>query len=120
MTTRLRSQNDYTQTIKLPEAITNIDTSDPVGAAAAASLIRNMRNDNYDNVGNLLTVASSVKVRNPNASQTPVVIGQETVTILSDPNNNNIEHELRDAQMVQSYLGTGMTIVRTEVRDVMG
>ena len=118
MATRLRSQNDYTQTIKLPEAITNIDTSDPVGAAAAASLIRNMKNDNFDNVGNLLTVASSVKVRNPNAVSTPIVIGQETVTILAD--SNNVEHELRDAAMVTAYLANGMTIARTEVRDVMG
>ena len=118
MSARLRGKNDYPQTVRLPEAITRIDISDPIGAATAGQMIRNIRSNNFDDVANLLVVASSCEVIDGNASSVQTVVGQEIITVLTDANGN--EHELIDAAMVTSYLNQGMTVTRTERRDIMG
>ena len=55
MSVRLKSPNDYTNTVRLPDAKTTINPTDIVGAACAGQLVRNIRNNDFDNAANLLT-----------------------------------------------------------------
>ena len=118
MSARLRGKNDYPQTVRLPEAVTRIDTSDPIGAATAGQLIRNIKANNFDDVANLLVVASSCEVIDGNRLSVQTVIRTDTITIMTDANGNT--HRLKDPAMVKNYIDAGMTITGTEDVDIMG
>ena len=118
MSTRLRGKNDYPQTVRLPDSITRIDVSDPVGAAGAGQIIRNIKANNFDDVANILTVVCSVQTIDGNAQQALTVIRTDTITVMTDANGNT--HRLRDPAMVKNYLDAGMTITGTEDVDIMG
>ena len=118
MSTRLRGKNDYPQTVRLPDSITRIDTSDPVGAAGAGQIIRNIRANNFDDVANILTIVGSVQTIDGNAIQAQTVIRTDTITVMTDANGNT--HRLKDPAMVANYLNAGMTITGTEDVDIMG
>ena len=119
MSTRLRGKNDYPQTVRLPDSVTRIDTSDPVGAAGAGQIIRNIRSNNFDDVANILTVVGSVQTIDGKAQQAQTVIRVDKVTVLKDA--NDVEHRLTDPHMVDVYLKQdGMNILGTEEVEIMG
>ena len=115
---RLRGQRDYPQTVRMETSEVILDPKSANDAAIMGRTIRDIHAGNFENMNNLGVVGGTFKVKADNSS--PVVIGTETVTTLRDPNNNGATHELTDSGMVQQYLSSGMTIVSTVTRNIMG
>ena len=116
--TRLRSGRDYPQTVRMDAESVNLDVTDPIDAAAAGAVIRCIGSCDYENMNNIAVAAGTFQLIDP-ASKGPVKVGTETITVLSDPSNNNKRHNLTDPAMVTNYIGTGMVIVETRSVDIM-
>ena len=114
MATKLYSGYEQTNRIKLPEGKTNIDVKTPLGASTMATLIRANSTGNFENVGNALELNASVT--SIDADSNPVVVDTQEVTVLKDA--DGVEHEVTNPRTVEVYLGQGMKIIKTKVREV--
>jgi hypothetical protein len=79
-----------------------------------ATLIRANSTGNFENVGNALELNASVT--SIDADSNPVVVDTQEVTVLKD--TNGVDHEVTNPRTVEVYLGQGMTIIKTKVREV--
>ena len=102
--------------IKLKEEPAKLDVKDPIQATVVAKTIKDIRNGDFDNIGNLQEVASAFNTVDPSASD-PVVIGRETITVLSKGKETA---ESQDAATTQVMLDDGWSITGTKVVDIMG
>ena len=116
--TRLRGGRDYPQTVRMEHENVKLDPKDAIDAAAAGAVIRCIGSGDYENMNNIAVAAGTLQLIDP-ASKGPVKVGTETITVLSDPSNNNKRHRLTDPAMVSNYIGTGMVIVETRSVDIM-
>ena len=114
MATNLYSGYEQTKRIKLPEGKTNIDVGTPLGASTMATLIRANNTGNFENVGNALALNEAVTANGANSD--PVVVDTQEVTVLKDA--DGVEHELTNPRTIGVYIGQGMKIIRTKVREV--
>ena len=78
----LRSGFDRLKRIKLKEEPAKLDVKDPIQATVIAKTIKDIRSGDFDNIGNLQEVASAFATQDASAND-PVVIGRETITVLS-------------------------------------
>jgi len=115
---RMRAGREYTQTVRMDAESVKLDPKDAIDAAAAGAVIRCIGSGDYENINNIAVTAGTFSVIDP-VSQGPVKVGTETITVLSDPSNNNKRHNLTDPAMVTNYIGTGMVIVETRSVDIM-
>ena len=115
MATKLYSGYEQTNRIKLPEGKTNIDVKTPLGASTMATLIRANQTGNFENVGNALALNDAVTAHNSDSSN-PVVVETQEVTVLRDA--DGVEHEVTNPRTVEVYIGYGMKIIRTTVREI--
>ena len=114
MATKLYSGYEQTNRIKLPEGKTNIDVKTPLGASTMATLIRANNTGNFENVGNALELNASVTASGSNSD--PVIVDTQEVTVLKDI--DGVEHEVTNPRTVEVYIGYGMKIIKTMVREV--
>ena len=117
MATSLRTGREWNNRIKVDsgnEAPT-LDPKNPIQAAVMGKVIRDVHNGNWDSIGNLQVTAGAFNVQ---SEQGQVVIGRETVTFMED--KHKVVHEVTDSDLVKVYLDSGMVIVKTETRDIMG
>ena len=116
--TRLRGGRDYPQTVRMEHESVKLNPTDAVDAASIGAVIRCINSGDYENMNNIAVAAGTFEVIDP-VSKGPVKVGTETITVLSDPSNNNKRHNLTDPAMVTNYIGTGMVIVETRSVDIM-
>ena len=114
MATNLYSGYEQTKRIRLPDGKTNIDVKTPLGASTMATLIRANSTGNFENVGNALELNASVT--SIDADSNPVVVDTQEVTVLKDA--DGVEHEVTNPRTVEVYIGHGMKIVATKVREI--
>ena len=115
MSIKIRTANDWDKTIRMPEVKSVLDVTNPIGAAVAGAVIRDTGNGTMENMANYQAVNESFTVR---AEQGPVVVGQKTITVLTDK-NGTAEHRLESPEMVKVYLTQGFTIKETIVENIM-
>tara|TARA_Y100001973_G_C5175942_1_gene321908 strand:- start:524 stop:877 length:354 start_codon:yes stop_codon:yes gene_type:complete len=117
MSTRLSTGREWNNRIKVDggEEAPMLDPKHPIQAAVMGRVVRDINNGNFDSIGNLQVTAKAFNVK---GNESKVVIGRETVTFMQD--NNKTIHEVTDADLVKVYLDNGMTIIKTETRDIMG
>ena len=113
---RLRGRNSYRQTVRMDSDEVVFNPSDPIDAACIGKVIQDVNDGNFENISNLAVVGGTFKAKNNNRG--PVQVGTETVTVLGDPSDQS-EHELTDSSMVQTYVDSGMRIIRTYTRKIM-
>ena len=114
MATNLYSGYEQTKRIRLPDGKTNIDVKTPLGASTMATLIRANSTGNFENVGNALALNEAVTANG--ADSNPVVVDTQEVTVLKDA--DGVEHEVTNPRTVEVYIGYGMKIVRTTMREI--
>ena len=113
---RLRGRNSYRQTVRMDSDEVVFNPSDPIDAACMSKIIQDVNDGNFENINNLAVVGGTFKAKNNNRG--PVQVGTETVTVLGDPSDQS-EHELTESSMVQTYVDSGMRIIRTYTRKIM-
>ena len=118
MATMLRAGREWDKRIKVDSGTEApvLDPNNPIGAAVLGRVIRDINNGNFETIGNLLITAGAFNVKG--TTEREVVFGREQVTVMQDKNKQ--EHEVTDSNLVKAYLDSGMVIVRTETRDIMG
>ena len=114
MATNLYSGYEQTKRVRLPDGKTNIDVKTPLGASTMATLIRANNTGNFDNVGNALALNEAVTANGANSD--PVIVDTQEVTVLKDA--DGVEHEVTNPRTVEVYIGYGMKIIATEVREI--
>ena len=114
MATNLYSGYEQTKRIRLPEGKSNIDVKTPLGASTMATLIRANSTGNFENVGNALALNEAVTANG--ADSNPVVVDTQEVTVLKD--TDGLEHEVTNPRTVEVYIGYGMKIIKTSVREI--
>jgi hypothetical protein len=114
MATNLYSGYEQTKRVRLPDGKTNIDVKTPLGASTMATLIRANSTGNFENVGNALALNEAVTASGANSD--PVVVDTQEVTVLKDA--DGVEHEVTNPRTVEVYIGYGMKIVRTTMREI--
>ena len=114
MATNLYSGYEQTKRIRLPDGKNNIDVKTPLGASTMATLIRANNTGNFENVGNALALNEAVTANGDNS--TPIVVDTQEVTVLKDA--DGVEHELTNPRTISVYIGQGMKIVGTKVREI--
>ena len=115
MAVNLYSGYESTKRVRLPEGKSNIDVKTPLGASTMATLIRANQTGNFENVGNALALNDAVTAHNSDSSN-PVVVETQEVTVLKG--DDGIEHELTNPRTIAVYIGQGMKIIATRVREV--
>ena len=115
MATNLYSGYEQTKRIRLPDGKTNIDVKTPLGASTMATLIRANSTGNFENVGNALALNEAVTAQN-GANSDPIVVDTQEVTVLKDA--DGVEHEVTNPRTVEVYIGSGMKIIATKLREI--
>ena len=117
MATQLFTGFERTNRIRLPEGKVKIDVKNAVGASTMGAIIRAQKTGDYENIGNALNLHEVVTtVDNSGGGKT--VVGVQEIVILKD--SAGVEHEVLDPVTVKTLIDTGLTLVRTEQRDIMG
>ena len=114
MAVNLYSGYESTKRVRLPEGKSNVDVKTPLGASTMATLIRANNTGNFENVGNALELNASVTASGSNSD--PVIVDTQEVTVLKD--TDGVEHEVTNPRTVEVYIGAGMKIIKTKVREV--
>ena len=114
MATNLYSGYESTKRVRLPDGKTNIDVKTPLGASTMATLIRANSTGNFENVGNALALNEAVTANG--SDSTPIVIDTQEVTVLRDA--DGVEHEVTNPRTVEVYIGSGMKIIATKLREI--
>ena len=114
MAVSLYSGYESTKRVRLPEGKSNIDVKTPLGASTMATLIRANQTGNFENVGNALALNEAVTANG--ADSNPVVVDTQEVTVLKG--DDGVEHEVTNPRTIAVYIGQGMKIVATRVREV--
>ena len=114
MAVNLYSGYESTKRVRLPDGTSNIDVKNPLGAATMATLISANSTGNFENVGNALALNEAVTANG--ADSNPVVVDTQEVTVLKDA--DGVEHEVTNPRTVEVYIGNGMKIVATKVREI--
>ena len=117
MATMLLPSFDRTNRIRLPEGKVKLDVKTPIGASTMGTVIRAQKTGDYENVGNALNLHEVVATIDDSAGGKTVVDVREVV-VLKDA--AGIEHDVMDPATVKTLIEAGMTLVRTEHRDIMG
>ena len=115
MSVSLYSGYESTKRVRLPEGKSTVDVKTPLGASTMATLIRANQTGNFENVGNALALNDAVTAHNSDSSN-PIVVETQEVTVLQDA--DGVEHELTNPRTIGVYIGQGMKIVRTKVREI--
>jgi|TARA_R100001510_G_C7454176_1_gene77647 hypothetical protein len=113
----LTQRREWDKKVRLPDGITNLDTSTPIGAAATGAIIRTLNKaTDIEDVGNVLQLANAVSTTDGNSAKT--VIGVKETFIYAD--SNGVEHSTCDHRTAELYAKQGMTFVKTLSEDIMG
>ena len=108
MSDRVMSGFSRTNRIRLPEDTISIDSTTPLGASTMNTIMKANKTGDYSNVGNALTVYSSVKQQD--LKDDVFVTRTETITTVSDKAGS---HNLTDSAMVKTYCDQGFKITKT-------
>ena len=117
MSAQLFTGYSSTKRIRLPDDKVKIDVKTPIGASTMGAIIRAQKNENYENIGNALSLHEVVATVD-NAPGGKTVVGVQEVIILKD--TAGVEHRVLDPNTVKTLMDAGMTLVRTEHEDIMG
>ena len=117
MSAQLFTGYSSTKRIRLPDDKVKIDVKTPIGASTMGAIIRAQKNENYENIGNALSLHEVVATVD-NAPGGKTVVGVQEVVILKDA--AGVEHRVLDPNTVKTLMDAGMTLVRTEHEDIMG
>ena len=115
MATNLYSGYEQTKRVRLPDGKSNIDVKTALGASTMATLIRANNTGNFENVGNALALNDAVTAHNGDNSN-PIVVDTQEVTVLTD--KDGVEHEVTNPRTISVYIGQGMKIIATKVREI--
>jgi hypothetical protein len=115
MATVLKPGWARTNRVRLNDEPVKLDPKDPIQGAVMGKIMRDIKNGDMDNIGNLQLVGQAFNVNNDNDTQQ--VIGKEQTTFVAD--TNGVEHECIDSKMLKTMLDSGCTLIRTEVRDIL-
>jgi hypothetical protein len=112
----LTQRREWDKKVRLPDGVTTLDTSTPIGAAATGAIIRTLNKaTDVEDVGNVLQLANAVNTSDGSNART--VIGVKETFIYSDGTN---EHSTCDHRTAELYVKQGMTFVRCDKEDIMG
>ena len=118
MSARVMPGRSWTNKIRLGEENTNLDVTDPVGAAAAGATVRKLNScRTIDDIGNVLAVAGAVTTTDATATA-PVTIARKEYTILT--NSSGKEFRTADTSKVELLINQGFTIDRIEEVEMKG
>ena len=118
MGARIMPGRSWPNKIRLPEELTSLDVSTPVGAAAAGATVRILNScTTIDDIGNVLAVAGSVSTSD-SSSKAPVVIGKVEYTYLVDGSGKEVRTS--DVNKVNILVNAGYKVDRIEEVDVTG
>ena len=110
---RLTTRRAWDKRVSLDDPV-KMDDGNIIHDAVKAQIIRSIRNDDYENMGNLQKVASMVTLP---ANTGPIKIGEQTVTTLTD-GNGKVHTVKGEPGTVKTYVDAGMTITSTTTEDV--
>ena len=117
MATMLTQRREWDKKVRLPDGITNLDTSTPIGAAATGAIIRTLNKaHDVEDVGNVLQLANAVTTTDN--AQAKTVIGVKETFVYADA--NNAEHNTCDHRTAELYAKQGMTFIRCDKEDITG
>ena len=113
---KLTSRNSWEKRVSLDGDAPKMDKGNVLHNAVLAQTIRDIRNGDFDNMGNLQKVANLFTLDN-SGNKDPVLMGSVTVTTLKD--TTGILHEVEDdPQTVSIFLDNGMTVHSTVKKDI--
>ena len=115
MATVLKPGWNRTNRVRLSDEPVRIDPKNPIQASCMGKIMRDVKNGDMDNIGNLQLVSQAFTV--DDGMDTQQVIGKEQITFVVD--TNGVEHECIDATMLNALLANGCKVVRTEIRDIL-
>jgi|10_taG_2_1085330.scaffolds.fasta_scaffold35970_4 hypothetical protein len=116
MSSRIIPGRSWTNKIRLPEDVTSLDTSTPVGAAATGATVRILNScRTMDDISNVLAVAGSVHTTDATA-QAPVSVGKKEYTYLVDGTGKEVKTS--DVNKVNILVNNGYKVDRIEEVDV--
>tara|TARA_R100001594_G_C3972236_1_gene248042 strand:- start:388 stop:744 length:357 start_codon:yes stop_codon:yes gene_type:complete len=108
MSARIIPGRSWTNKIRLPEDVTNLDVSTPVGAAAVGATVRILKSARgMEDIANVLSVAGSITTTDTNA-QGPTVIGVQEYTILTDGQGQ--DHKVSNPETIKTFMANGMKV----------
>ena len=117
MSAQLFTGYSSTKRIRLPDDKVKIDVKTPIGASTMGAIIRAQKNENYENIGNALSLHEVVATVD-NAPGGKTVVGVQEVVILIDAGGK--KHRVMDPATVKAMMESGMTVDETIHEDIMG
>ena len=118
MGVKVMSGYSRTSRVRLPEDVVDLDTSTPIGAAAAGAITRILnRSTNMEDIGNVMTVAGSIRTTDHTASA-KVTVGVKEYTTLVDV--NGMTTKTADVNKVAVLLENGWKVDKIEEVEVKG
>ena len=102
--------------IRLPEEITTLDPKCPIGGAVTAGLIRAVKTGDYENVGNMMTIAEAAKIQSTDVSEPVVTDRQETYVL----NKDGKETEVTSVKAMDSLVSQGWQFVKSYIKEYTG
>tara|TARA_Y100001951_G_C11086075_1_gene154065 strand:- start:77 stop:382 length:306 start_codon:yes stop_codon:yes gene_type:complete len=94
-----------------------LDTSDPIGAACAGQIIKDIKSGDLENVGNLSIISETFSCTDKSANNSKIVLSRNTVTMMV---NGKTTVEARNVDEVNSFAAQGFTITGTKVEEITG
>ena len=118
MSARIIPGRSWTNKIRLPEELTNLDTDSPIGAAAAGATIRILNScRSMDDIGNVAAIAGAFNVVDA-SQQAKVSVAKKEYTYLVDGSGKEVKTS--DVNKVNILVNAGYKVDRIEEVDVTG
>ena len=118
MSVKVMSGYSRTSRVRLPEDVVDMDTSSPIGAAAAGAVIRTLnRCTNMEDIGNVMTVAGSIRTTDHTANAKVAVSVKEYTTLVDV---NGVSTKTADVNKVAVLLENGWKVDKIEEVEVKG
>ena len=114
---RIRSGRSWPTNVRMNRDQVKLDTSDPIGAACAGKIIKDIKSGDLENVGNLQVISEVFSTTDGSAANEKVVLGRKTITEMV---NGKVTVEARTVDEVNSFAAQGFTIAGTRVEEVTG
>tara|TARA_Y100001938_G_C7847409_1_gene309121 strand:- start:145 stop:501 length:357 start_codon:yes stop_codon:yes gene_type:complete len=118
MSTQLKSGRNWTNRVRVQDEKPKLDKKNPLHAAVMGQMIRNIKNNNFDDIANLQIAADVVDIPTDDGSK--VVIGFYRKYTLQEPNSKETLTIEDDDAMANRLVDQGYKVVSCEKKDILG